>query len=211
VLPGFSANSSLYLTRSHYRAGFAFGNVLAPLATRTTVLQPQAGACGSEDCKGGCSHCPNSNAVEDSCCLPSQPACEDGLSFRGCCDTACNNADGSAYCCNADDGGGGDLLCCGDGRCVSTTDEIDPCTACSNACVETATCCKGATELGPNFNEYGNAPYCTDTSTDSNNCGGCGVVCRGGQVCVKGSCVGIKLNKPVTPVRTRSTVPVHAI
>jgi hypothetical protein len=207
MLPGFSASSSLYLTRNHYRATYAPGYSAAALAARTGVLVLSQ-SCVCDDCPETCNECLGSSGVEESCCPPCQAICDDDGEFHGCCpDTLCKNADGSDYCC----GDGTDLLCCGDGNCVSTTDEIDPCTACSNACTETQTCCTGATKVGPNFNEHGNAPYCTDTSVDDSNCGGCGVVCRGGQVCVDGHCVGIKLKGPVTPVRNPPVIPVHPI
>jgi len=44
----------------------------------------------------------------------------------------------------------------------------------------------------PNANEIacagGGRPVCVDPQTDSNNCGGCGVVCAGGTACVNGTC-----------------------
>lgn len=209
MLPGFSASSSLYLTRNYYSATYTPGYVVAALAAPTGVLVPSEGcpACGSEDCKEACNYCSNSDDhdVTKGCCPPCQPFC-DGEEVHGCCNgTMCKNADGSEYCCSGDT----DQLCCGNGKCISATDDTDPCTGCSNACVETQTCCPGATKVGPNFNEHGNAPYCTDTSVDDSNCGGCGVVCAGGHVCVGGACQPIKLKRPVTPVRNRPVIPVR--
>ena len=77
---------------------------------------------------------------------------------------------------------------CGGGVCTNITD-VDNCGACGTVCGSTHTtnvaCAAGACQLTceedfANCNQNPSDGCETDTTTDNNNCGGCGTTCRGG-------------------------------
>jgi hypothetical protein len=96
----------------------------------------------------------------------------------------------------------GALTACGS-LCVDTLRDNANCGACGTACVDTQTCEAGSCEcpagrelcstreLGVQDGAVSNlagASSCVDPLTDAQNCGGCGNVCSGGQLCAQGAC-----------------------
>lgn len=92
----------------------------------------------------------------------------------------CRNPDGTAYC---------------------TSFRFDPanCGACGKVCAPGAACTEGrcgsppaSTTCPPNTpvqcKDASGNPYCTDGKNDPHNCGGCGLVCAPGGVCLDGRC-----------------------
>ena len=133
-------------------------------------------------------------------CLPESDNCGPGsicvLHFDGyACETSCNISND----CIKLAGGG---ICCA-GACRNTTNDVLNCGACGRTCPAysyAATVCSGGTcTMGPcmagraNCNQSDLDGCETDTETDPNNCGGCGVSCgriAGGTIaCVAGKCV----------------------
>ena len=70
--------------------------------------------------------------------------------------------------------------CCED-VCVRFDDPVH-CGACGNACTSAQTCCGDVNMLA--------AAYCTDLRRDRQNCGACGLICRGeaAPACADGWC-----------------------
>lgn len=147
------------------------------------------GACGTT-CGGGTTLCGSSCAdtkIDPNNCggcntkCSSGEVCADGKCASTCASdqTFCGGDGGSSYCANtktdnANCGGCG--VACGNGQ------------VCDNgAC--TSTC--GGTDGGSETlcTPDGGTAFCTNTSTDNANCGGCGIVCGSGQVCENSACV----------------------
>jgi len=74
----------------------------------------------------------------------------------------------------------------------------------SHACV--ACCPSGQVTCCPS-GFTGCDPSCTDTQTDSNNCGTCGTACSAEQDCDQGSCVTPTTTTTTTPPTTTTTMP----
>jgi hypothetical protein len=114
------------------------------------------------------------------CTVASQGDCE-GLSFQG-----QTQPDGTetltySYVANATGGIGGYVTI----DCTARSAD-----ACNNTCAPTQVCNGGTCGCAGNQTSCGEAPYqyCTDTSSDIDNCGACGHGCNWGQACVAGAC-----------------------
>jgi hypothetical protein len=127
------------------------------------------GACGTA--------CPTAGAATRTCsfgvCIVT---CADG--FANCTNSTAISTEGCPVNLNTDNsncGACGNACAsgqyCSGGTCVAKLATGSACTA-SGQCV-TGLCCGG---------------ICVDMSTDSNNCGGCGVQCPSAQTCVNGAC-----------------------
>ena len=96
--------------------------------------------------------------------------------------------------------GGTEALCQPDGGspyCADTNDDNGNCGGCGIACGIGQTCQNGTCVNGCPAQDGGTltlcmpdggAPFCTDTSNDPGNCGGCGNACAVNQVCIGGTC-----------------------
>ncbi|HZU82699.1 MAG TPA: hypothetical protein VE987_07275 [Polyangiaceae bacterium] len=87
--------------------------------------------------------------------------------------------------------------CCS-GTCVDTRTDQNNCGSCGNVCTgvcNNGACCPagqacgaGATQTCCALGQTCCGDTCTDTNTDSNNCGACGVLCLPPQTCVNKDC-----------------------
>jgi len=102
----------------------------------------------------------------------------------------------------------GTETCCGQGCTDTTTDPIN-CGACNSPC-PTGNACVGGVCKAPTTCNGGPAcatvdtccpSGCINTTNDANNCGGCGVICGGGEPCVDGVCTSSEgaFNPTVNP------------
>ena len=180
---------------------------------------------GKQAAKGG-------GPTGEACCAG---ACIDTTSDSnncGTCGNVCTSTDplatgaacdGDGICeptCNAPYAG------CG-GACVDTSSDPNNCGSCGNPCQamsgDTVACSGSAcavTSCPTGFADCNASPYdgCeTNTSTDSNSCGGCDVVCPNGALCTSGACVAqpvptvtgcgasIGITCPTVPMRCPAT------
>ncbi len=139
---------------------------------------------GSVCCSGICQYTQSDPANCGACghlCPRSEPVC----------------ANGACRACRADSECNGSLLKCCPTGCVNTETDPNNCGACGNVCPGGTTCeygqcfsCGYCPEPATCCPEPGSAVgRCTNTSTDQNNCGTCGVKCQGpNPACVDGDC-----------------------
>ncbi len=88
--------------------------------------------------------------------------------------------------------------------CTSLKDDAKNCGFCGNTCPDGSGCqagtCTGTLTCVPPTMLCGDAAagkmYCTDTSHDPGNCGGCGKTCPAGAICTDGTCQGGGGNYP---------------
>lgn len=124
------------------------------------------------------------------------PDCASGFT---CADGSCVDGLCTGEACVQQDGAIG--ACCADGACVDLLTDSANCGGCGLSCPQGEACvaaqCQGDPCSLNNEGAYceqndathaccGNA--CVDTSTDSANCGRCGVACAVGATCAGGSC-----------------------
>ena len=163
------------------------------------------GACGNA--------CPVGSICDVGSCRASSEGCSGALELCdrdcvdlqttdahcGACEAACPaDADCAAGACVCP----GLLTACGD-SCVDTASDAQNCGACGQACVDAQTCESGSCQcpLGTLLCNVSTltladgavsgasvAKACADIQNDGQNCGACGVVCTGGQVCDQGAC-----------------------
>jgi hypothetical protein len=139
------------------------------------------------------------------------PACPAGMACvnDACVGSVCDpGLSASSYygppACVADDGSIGQ--CCANGACEETLSDAQNCGGCGIQCPEGQSCKNGTcTGLSDDCGDPGRVNGfcdlahsttsvccpgvgCTDVSSDSANCGGCGTACSQGQVCTAGVC-----------------------
>jgi hypothetical protein len=214
MLPGFSASSSLYRSRQAYRSSGAsstldfaqMSGVDAPVYF--AFIWPTSGVTCNSPCRieeGQCicpPRCPTgsilnkfSNECECTPCASNQRQAGSATSKAGC---FCAPCPSGQIGCNTE--------------CVDSTSDPYNCGGCGNMCPKGAPCSQGVC-VCPSGQVFSNGfccpqgywansargccpipqtncwPVgCTDMSTDNNNCGSCGNVCRGGETCVGGKC-----------------------
>lgn len=94
-----------------------------------------------------------------------------------------------------------DKLCTNDGGasiCVNAQTDNDNCGSCGHACKPNEIChnaeCNGTCGDSKSGEVVcgadGGLPYCANLQADNTNCGTCGHVCTGGELCVSGVCKG---------------------
>jgi hypothetical protein len=150
--------------------------------------------CSSGYCQAnyGCTELPPASNCNESC--PSGTICAN----TSCVDSSCTLG---PYCL-ASDGAVGS--CCASGACAHLDSDDANCGACGLACPSGSTCTSGvcggtqactAGHVGSFCNLDAGISYlcclgsgCTDTSTDTSNCGACGVACSATQSCDAGVC-----------------------
>lgn len=114
---------------------------------------------------------------------------------------ACGKICGEGLTC---DDGNCTVLCVSDkkdcnGTCVDTTSDVLHCGSCPNACGAGLLCSAGrcATDCGAlstcalpdaGADAGPTAVYCADLTGDRNNCGACGNVCKGNEICTASAC-----------------------
>ncbi len=116
----------------------------------------------------------------------------------------CQNGACSDSCAAAD--GGVETLCTPDAGapyCANTSSDNMNCGTCGVACPGGTLCADGScTNSCPSEDggvltlctPDGGAPYCTDTTSDPNNCGSCGFTCGASVACVSGVCASCAWN-----------------
>lgn len=164
-----------------------------------------------------CGACGNACAAGEICdvgrCRASAEGCSTGLvlcgsgcfdlsstdEHCGACDTACPaeaECEASACACP------GQLSACG-AACVDTLTDSANCGACGQRCLDAQTCESGECRCPPGTLQCTSATLgvsdgaltptsseaCVDPSSDPRHCGGCGIVCSGGQLCEGGACM----------------------
>jgi hypothetical protein len=154
------------------------------------------GSCAIQSCNAGFGNCDGSDA--NGCENPL-----DGLVHCGMCGMSCMRANATPTCsgdvcqissCNAtfDDCDGVDS-----NGCEASLRSLMHCGVCSSPCSRpnaTATCMTGSCQIASCNPNFGNCDGMgvngceTDTRTDPNHCGGCGIACANGETCVSGSC-----------------------
>jgi hypothetical protein len=158
---------------------------------------PAYGTCVAGGCK-----CPT--GAETTCTTGFGRQCTDTTEDPNHCGTCGNDCNNSEMC-----DGTGKCVCrtgltsCtfgGDSFCVDTKTNPRACGACGTTCTGSQVCeggtCKTATTCSTGLTRCGSGGGggsttlygCTDTSKDTNNCGGCGRQCDQDQVCVAGNC-----------------------
>ncbi|MBX3127788.1 MAG: hypothetical protein KF718_13775 [Polyangiaceae bacterium] len=155
---------------------------------------PASGSTGQRVCSGGnCSFSCSSGTL----CSPGSPTgCwNTGTSNLHCggCDQPCTGQNRSCV--------GGNCVCTGGttecgGACVNTATNASHCGSCGNACPAgtppgTPTCSGSTCGLSCSSGTacpQGAPTGCFDTTTDKNNCGGCGNVCGGTAHCAASAC-----------------------
>ncbi|HUB06006.1 MAG TPA: hypothetical protein VMB50_03350 [Myxococcales bacterium] len=174
-----------------------FGRCCGGACVDTNSDTGNCGYCGLACPTGFCSY---------GFCYESQPpsacamSCAPGTVCMGsqCIGSIC----GGNSTCLARDGAQG--LCCDDGSCADLLSDSANCGECGITCPAGQTCqagaCSGSPACGPgHFDAYcnldGGTSYlccpgtgCTDSSSDAQNCGGCGNACAAGQSCTAGQC-----------------------
>src|SRR5579883_1162373 len=158
-------------------------------AGKSCVAGSCANVCGNETyCggDGGSGYCANTQTDNDNCGMCGNKCPQGEVCGAGKCSNAC---------------GGGETLCQPDGGapyCANTGSDNQNCGMCGNMCGNGQVCQGGSCQNGcvaPDGGSEtlcapeGGAPYCANTESDNDNCGGCGVVCPQGQTCQNGGCV----------------------
>jgi hypothetical protein len=165
MLPGFSAASSLYLSRFIY-GGYPpslAGNAQLSSTFETVVLAngvPPGSWCDARV------SCPSGTV----CC---QRVSEGGVPFAQCADLQ-TDPDNCGSCLNECRSG----VCCG-GRCTAQTDDSCGCPA--RPCPAGHKCCNVI--VG-----YEGVTKCVDVTGNTEHCGGCNHHCSSGQTCCNGTC-----------------------
>lgn len=148
--------------------------------------------CTTTCCNGACCEAGSTCTGPSGSCAPpvvcgavDQPCgtgCCTGLTCCGgtCRDTNTNPDFCGATCIDCPDPTNGSPICT-DGVCsIQCESGFSPC---GNACVLAGTCCTTCTG-----SEVCCSDVCSDTQTDSNNCGTCGNTCDVGEFCCQGGC-----------------------
>jgi hypothetical protein len=199
MLPGFSANSSVYRSRQAYGGksvtggGDAFlaaeivaasgglgdlvpaGDYLpAGMASMGLVLPAlpsrNGGGSGNGDhCKPSCGSCLSTTASRTGCAQSCTTVT---------CDTRMVPCNGCASPCK------GGKMC--SGVCTLTSGDPRNCGSCGHACLSGETCQNGACVCSGTICNS----VCTNLQTDANNCGSCGNACGSSQICCNGTCTG---------------------
>ncbi len=121
-----------------------------------------------------------------------------------CVGPVCGHREGEAFWLNSERCLAGDQqlgTCCADGSCVDIATDPENCGACGTSChgqvCVGGTCLLAACDFKSQNGFCGTAgdltslccgTDCVDTATDNDNCGRCGLVCRGGESCQDGTC-----------------------
>ena len=195
MLPGFSADLTLYRTTQVYRG--LFGASGSNELSSAGVLQ--AAFVGAEYVSGGGnSGCPSGSAwcsdlqqcVSLSC--PSGSKRPPGGICNPCICLACppgtspvsGRSPANGCPCKAECGEG--QTACG-GVCTNLGSDPYNCGKCGNSCAKGKTCLKGICQCPSG--ETNCSGVCTDLNSDSNNCGSCGSTCQQGDgTCCGGRC-----------------------
>ncbi len=165
------------------------------------VCTPSTSCNGGPICTGGEQCCPsgctNVNTDPDNCGYCGN-ACVPGGTCAG---GACQTCNGGPVCTGSD-------TCC-PGGCVNTSIDPSDCGYCGNICAAGDSCIGGKCQTSP---ACGTGPACTggetccsgecvNTTSDANNCDGCGNVCQTGYSCVASTCTpnGGVFNPVVNP------------
>lgn len=156
-------------------------------------------ASGESCCVTGCSTLPtdvmNCGACERPCgdagdsCLSGQCRCGGGagcLDGEACCGGACEDLQNSVEHCGACNRACGPSEVCQDGTCVAPP--CDPECGEGESCDPDTTTCRCGAGPGCTATQACCAGGCLDTQSDPNNCGGCGIMCSGAEVCMGGTC-----------------------
>ncbi|MEY2931646.1 MAG: hypothetical protein RL033_2395 [Pseudomonadota bacterium] len=151
--------------------------------------------CDQGQCKAAAEGCSERRLLCGSDCVDTREdrehcgACDQRCATEGRCD------EGSCVCPGA-------LIACGE-SCADLTSDEQHCGACGTSCFDTQTCDAGSCVCPANtvlctpmtlgrvddmVASVSGTPQCVDTTSNSQNCGSCGNVCTGGQVCDGGSC-----------------------
>lgn len=154
------------------------------------------GACGEvcgegQSCEGGECLCPEGLTLCDGRCVDTD---DDSLHCGGC-GTACGEEQScDAGVCTCPDG----LSACGT-ECLDLDEDLENCGACGEACpagdaFSDFVCEEGACVLlcSDGWDDCDDNPstFCeTNVTLNPSHCGGCGIACRGDQVCQGGSCI----------------------
>lgn len=149
-----------------------------------TIQEQCSGPCQADCTSGGfiakCGSASKNLCTDAANCGSCGKACSSG---EVCCLGTCVNLksgsilSGNVVNCGACSRGDGIGVCpygasCSGGVCACPSDQINSNGVC---CPQGLTNCDGLT--------------CTDTSSDTNNCGACGNVCPGGYSCTNGACI----------------------
>jgi hypothetical protein len=153
----------------------------------------------------------------DTCCPSGCTNTDSDPNNCGTCGRACgpDNTCSSGFCqspmtCNGGPACSGTLQCCGDG-CDDTTSDNNDCGKCGNVCPLGDTCVSSkctpsiTCNTGPACSTGETCcplpTGCTNTDSDPNNCGGCGIPCAPPNTCTDGFCVNNEggLNPFVNP------------
>jgi hypothetical protein len=154
------------------------------------------GTCGNtcaatEICNKGVCGCDATSGTPNYC----KPACtnlQTDSNNCGTCGNACPAAEkcegGTCVCPTA-----GQTYCSASKTCVALTTNVDDCGTCGNVCPTvtgaTPTCVAGKCgKVCTVTADTACSTGCTNTKTDSNNCGACGTACTGGKTCQAGAC-----------------------
>ncbi len=142
--------------------------------------------CSPEDqcCSSGCS---DTNSDPDNCGSCGKVCATDQTCAGGTCHSpvGCN---GGPACPPVD-------LCCATG-CEDTSSDPNNCGGCGHVCAPGQSCVESVCQMGPNCHgepactgaQSCCASGCTNTKTDPENCGGCGLPCAPGDTCAGGMC-----------------------
>lgn len=166
------------------------------------------GVCCNANCSGSCQSCalpgsvgtctndPSGSSGSPSCSpfvCNGSPSCPTTCTGNSDCASGYNCVGGT---CTVATCGPGQTLCPG-GVCVSTQSDPNNCGGCGIACSrnnDTPVCVAGQCAISScnagfaNCNSNPNDGCETNLMNDHNNCGACGVVCTGTQICSNGTC-----------------------
>jgi hypothetical protein len=143
---------------------------------------PSAGAGGEAPCPG----CESGFCLEDGTCvecLPSNDHCPDG--------EYCAASNECMPGCKADGGGCVSGVCDDSHNCqkCQSDDECNEDTVCGSlVCAAACSEANEGTQVGCTGDLTCCSVHCIDMTTDSKNCGGCGVACGAGQFCGQREC-----------------------